>query len=282
MNNNIDQMHFLVLKIGEAHCNSNWNYDKVCSPFTRIYYVTNGHAKVVLPNKVQELNPGCMYIIPQFTPHSCICNEEFSHYYIHIYNESDYNIFDDWILPTEITADINVLNNIKRLCQLCPSMELQHFEPQSYDNNLTLSQSAIASKQRKFVDRIESRAIIYILLSYFMRMAHPKSSNKDRRIESVLNFINNNIGNKISIDYLADMACVSKDYLIRLFKKEMHMTPLNYINKKKIEKAQIRLVTETTPIKEIAYQLGFEEQAYFNRVFKSFTGLSPMAYRKEN
>ncbi len=115
-----------------------------------------------------------------------------------------------------------------------------------------------------------------------MRMAHPKSSNKDRRIEGVLNFINNNIGNKISIDYLADMACVSKDYLIRLFKKEMHMTPLCYINKRKIEKAQIRLVTEATSIKEIAYQLGFEEQAYFNRVFKSFTGLSPMVYRKNN
>lgn len=33
-------------------------------------------------------------------------------------------------------------------------------------------------------------------------------------------------------------------------------------------KAQLRLVTELTPIKEIAYQLGFEDQAYFNRIFK--------------
>ena len=35
------------------------------------------------------------------------------------------------------------------------------------------------------------------------------------------------------------------------------------------------------PIKEIAYQLGFDEQAYFDRVFKSVTGLTPMSYRKQ-
>ena len=60
----------------------------------------------------------------------------------------------------------------------------------------------------------------------------------------------------------------------------MKITPLLYINKKRIEKAQLRLVTETTPIKEIAYQLGFEDQTYFNRIFKKSTGMTPTNYRK--
>ena len=60
----------------------------------------------------------------------------------------------------------------------------------------------------------------------------------------------------------------------------MYMTPINYVMKKKIERAQLKLITENTEVKEIAYQLGFENQGYFNRVFKRFTGLTPLAYRR--
>ena len=83
MNNDIDQMHFLVLHIGEACCRENWNYKNICSPFTRIYYVTKGYAQIELPDKKQDLHPGLMYIIPAFTTHSYICHGEFCHYYIH-------------------------------------------------------------------------------------------------------------------------------------------------------------------------------------------------------
>lgn len=55
MNNNIDEMHFLVLHVGEAHCMKDWNYKNVCSPFTRIYYVTKGHAQIKLPDKNQDI-----------------------------------------------------------------------------------------------------------------------------------------------------------------------------------------------------------------------------------
>ena len=47
-----------------------------------------------------------------------------------------------------------------------------------------------------------------------------------------------------------------------------------------IGEAQLKLLTETTPIKEIAYQLGFEGQAYFNRVVKQVAGVSPATDRE--
>ena len=55
MNYDIDQMHFLVLHIGKACCRANWNYKDIRSPFTRIYYVTRGHAQLALPGRVQDL-----------------------------------------------------------------------------------------------------------------------------------------------------------------------------------------------------------------------------------
>jgi len=79
---------------------------------------------------------------------------------------------------------------------------------------------------------------------------------------------------------LAEKSSLSKDHTIRLFKREMHTTPGAYIIAKKIEQAQLMLVTEKISIKEIAYSLGFDDPAYFNRIFKKQVGLSPLAYRR--
>ncbi len=280
MNNDIDQMHFLVLHIGEAYCLNNWNYKNICSPFTRMYYVTEGHAQIVLPDKTQDLYPDFMYIVPAFTPHSYICREEFRHYYIHIYNESGHDILEDWILPTEIKAEKGILSRIKKLHELCPEMELTQTDPKFYDNNSTLNKNILKNKQRELYARVESRGIIYQLLAQFLHLAQPKQYVRDERITKTLEYIRMNLNSHPDLDALAAVSCLSKDHLIRLFKKEINMTPLAYINKKRIENAQLKLVTETTPIKEIAYQLGFEDQTYFNRMFKKMTGLTPMNYRK--
>lgn len=280
MNYDIDQMLFLVLHIGEAHCQANWNYKNICSPFTRMYYVTEGHAQILLPDKTQDLRPGFMYIIPAFTPHSYVCQEVFSHYYIHIYNESGHDILEDWILPTEIEPECGILSRIKKLHTLCPGMDLTQPDPQYYDNSSSLSRNIQKNKQRELYARVESRGIIYQLLAQFLHGAIPKRYVEDERITKMLEYIRANLSAAPDLDALATLSCLSKDHLIRIFKREMKMTPAAYINKKRMEKAQLRLVTETTSIKEIAYQLGFEDQTYFNRVFKRITGQTPLDYRK--
>ena len=142
-------MHFLVLHIGEACCRENWNYKNICSPFTRIYYVTKGYAQIELPDKKQDLHPGLMYIIPAFTTHSYICHGEFCHYYIHIYNESDHDILEDWELPTEIRTENETLSYIRKLYKLCPGLELTQTDPQYYDNSPALTRNILKNKQRE-------------------------------------------------------------------------------------------------------------------------------------
>lgn len=280
MNNDIDQMHFLVLHVGEAHCVADWNYKHVCSPFTRIYYVTRGHARIELPDCLHDLRPGHMYIIPAFTLHSYECHEEFDHYYVHIYNESEYNVLEDFDLPTEIEADERMLGYIQRLCHLCPGMELQQYEPRSYDNTPALSRCTLQNKRRGLAERIESRAIIYLLLAAFIREASPHPHTKDERVVKVLDYLRTHLTDKLSLEQLADLSCMSGDHLIRLFRREMHTTPFGYLHQKRMERAQLRLATENVTVGEVACQLGFDDPAYFSRVFKAATGLTPVAYRK--
>ena len=86
----------------------------------------------------------------------------------------------------------------------------------------------------------------------------------------------------IDIDTLAGLSCLSKDHFIRLFKSEMKTTPLQYIVKKKIEKAQLLLITKDLAIKEIAYTLGYDNYSYFIKLFKKQTGLTPQTYKESN
>lgn len=281
MTQSIDQLHLLILNVGLAIHNADWNWRNVNSPFTRLYYVTEGAARILLPTGIQELKPDHLYLVPSFTTHSYLCDTHFAHYYLHIYedHQSESSILEDFSFPTEIPAGDLELPLIKRLCGINPTMQLPQSDPTSYDNNPTLIKNIIKNKQRTFCDKVESRGIVYQLMARFLKDAQPKAEINDDRIQKVLSYIRKNIYKTIDIDSLAAISCLSKDHFIRLFRKEVNNTPLQYINQKKIEKAQLILITDSMPIKNISYLLAYEDQSYFNRLFKKLTGVTPQQYR---
>lgn len=277
----VEQLHPLVLNVGKAVHHADWNWKNVSSPFTRLYYVTEGTAQIELSDGVHVLTPGHMYFIPAFTVHTNICDSYFVHYYIHIYEEchSDEDWLDKLEIPLEVETGKLDLLLFRRLCEINPYMSLEKSDPETYDNNPTLMRNLLLNKQRPFYDKIESRGIVLQLLSHFFKRAQYKVEIKDKRIEKAVFYIRKHIYEAIDLDMLAQNSCLSKDHFIRLFKKETGTPPLKYINQKKIEKAQLILVTETLTIKELAYCLAFEDYSYFNRLFKKITGLTPQQYR---
>lgn len=282
MNLQVEQMHPLVLNIGLAVHNADWNWKNVNSPFTRLYYVTEGSAQIELPDGIYTLSPKHMYFIPAFTIHTNICKSNFVHYYLHIYEDhySDNDWLDHWKFPVEIEATDLDLALFKRLCEINPHMTLQKSDPTTYDNNPTLMQNLIKNRQRAFCDKVESRGIVFQLLSRFIKQGQFKIEMEDNRIAKTVLYIRKHLNEAIELEKLAEISCLSKDHFIRLFKKELGTTPLQYINQKKIEKAQLLLITEELAVKEIAFQLAFDDYSYFNRLFKKTTGVTPQEYRR--
>lgn len=270
MNLQVEQMHPLVLNVGLAVHNADWNWKNVNSPFTRLYYVTEGSAQIELPDGIYTLSPKHMYFIPAFTIHTNICKSNFVHYYLHIYEDhySDNDWLDHWKFPVEIEATDLDLALFKRLCEINPHMTLQKSDPTTYDNNPTLMQNLIKNRQRAFCDKVESRGIVFQLLSRFFKQGQSKIEMEDNRIAKTVLYIRKHLNEAIELEKLAGISCLSKDHFIRLFKKELGTTPLQYINQKKIEKAQLLLITEELAVKEIAFQLAFDDYSYFNRLFK--------------
>jgi AraC-like DNA-binding protein len=92
-------------------------------------------------------------------------------------------------------------------------------------------------------------------------------------------YIYENYTRKISLKEIADASGLSAPYFSNIFKEEMGENLTNYLNRLRVEKAG-RLLTETEmSLSEIAGVCGFENQSWFSKIFKSFTGISPGKYR---
>jgi AraC-like DNA-binding protein/ligand-binding sensor protein len=92
-------------------------------------------------------------------------------------------------------------------------------------------------------------------------------------------FIMENFTRKISLKEIASASGLSAPYFSTIFKEEMGENLSGYLNRLRVEKA-CRMLTETeTTLSEIAGSCGFEDQSWFSKIFKSYTGISPGKYR---
>lgn len=100
------------------------------------------------------------------------------------------------------------------------------------------------------------------------------------RIRHVINYINENINEKIDIDELAKLTKWKKHHFIRIFSSIIGITPYQYILINKIEIAKALIEETDQPINEIAFDLGFVNYSNFGHIFKKICFTSPENYRK--
>jgi AraC-like DNA-binding protein len=89
-----------------------------------------------------------------------------------------------------------------------------------------------------------------------------------------------NVCDSLGIDEIARIIGVSIEHFIRIFRREVKMSPHKYIMRLKIEGATGFLISTPRTIEEISEWFGFKNQFHFSRVFKKCTGLSPSQYRR--
>jgi transcriptional regulator GlxA family with amidase domain len=79
---------------------------------------------------------------------------------------------------------------------------------------------------------------------------------------------------------LAGALSVSEDYLSRIFRQEMGISPWQYLNRYRVLRAKALLLQTSDDVKIVARRVGFTDPAYFSRVFHKITGCSPTEYRE--
>jgi len=108
-----------------------------------------------------------------------------------------------------------------------------------------------------------------------------QKGHDDDSIKQAQLYIENNFEEKLHIDDIASMVKISGRNFLRRFKKATSNTPLEYIQRVKIEAAKKRLESSTLNIQEVMYGIGYNDEKAFRNMFRKYTGLSPLEYRNK-
>lgn len=135
--------------------------------------------------------------------------------------------------------------------------------------------------------RIHSSEECYIYIKEatyrFMNLIHDQPiSGKSLLVKQLINYIDEHIYERITLDELVHNFDKHKSHLTSVFKKEMGQTIHNYILERKISESKHLLLFTDKSYKEISIQLAFSSQSHFIQIFKKSTGLTPREYHNQH
>lgn len=220
--------------------------------YLELIYCTSGKGEFIFDNYTLSYHEGDIAIIPPMMPHANISAEGFTN--IHL------NLADSTLTnkePVIISADENGY--------LLNAFSAAFFFYSGDPNKRAALLSAYGN-----------------LIATFIAYHHP-SSEKNEIVRKIEHHIIHNFSD-CSYDlgkYLHSLP-FSYDYLIKLFKKDLGVTPHKYLTDKRLRAAAAWLSTsQGNNISEIAHLCGFKEPLYFSRLFKKKYGVSPSYYSPE-
>ncbi len=246
-----------------------WEHKKKSSrygPSIREYYimhlVTRGRGKLIIDKKVYDVREGDCFIVPPdlMTSYTADSVDPFSYYWIGF----------GGIDALELLIKAGFLSN-----------DTYVIHPVHYS---TILKRLINVTNVNSTDGTAEYVLIGELYLIFADMinASARGDNEAAYMEEALRFIKDNYQEFTTVQDIADHLGIDRTYLFRLFKKEINVSPIDYLINLRIEKAKLMLINTNKPIKEISQLLGYSSYTSFVRSFKNKCKLSPNEYRNKN
>ncbi len=243
-------------------------------------YVLSGRGCFKVREKHYDILPGAVFLFPSNEVHwiESIDKEEIPAFLDLKFEprlvwSPQLNLFDDNCLKTlfgsSCTNYIAPGNVASEIGSIMKEMHLECLE---------------SKKGSEIVIKSDLYRLLVILLrneKNFDYEINVKNSENLKNIEKAIQFINSNLSKKFTLEELAELSCFSRTYFSALFKELNGISPWEYINIKRIEKAKMMLSETNDTILYIANECGFGNLSNFNRIFKKITGKKPSDYRNK-
>ncbi len=261
-----------------------WRYSNIISPFTRIYLITDGGGAIYINKERYDLTAGDLLIIPKFTTHSYECNDFIEHYYLCFFDEmiGQRSIFDIIELNYKLKAIEMDYHLFKRIVQINKSMGVPHHDPKMYNSINGNPQFHSFQSVLDILRDTENSGITMQILSRFFNGCKVKSTSEMEggyyKLTALINHINNNLSTTLKTKDLAKFMCLSPDHFTRVFRRIMGISATEYVQQKRVERAQALLITSRFTIQEVASIVGIPNISQFSRLFKKITNCSPRQY----
>ncbi|WP_409345632.1 helix-turn-helix domain-containing protein [Paenibacillus sp. MBLB4367] len=239
-----------------------WRFYDMKPEYNRLYFIREGEGWIKINNREYYPQSGELVLMPAGAVHS-----------ISVINENSYRKY--WCHFTALVETI-------QLFQLIELPYIVRVPDEPYLERLF--QELIASyASRDLTSPLRRKTALYELLRYFFSIIPEDQislsmSPSAQKLNTIFKYIEEHLDRPISVEQLAKLVHYNTNYFTRFFKSKMNMTPVQYLNKVRIEKAKTLLTTTDLTLSEIGEQVGMEVH-YLSRVYKQYTNYSPGEFR---
>jgi len=239
-----------------------WRDLNFISDFNRFYFIVDGEGFVKIGDEEYYPNPGQLFILPAglLQSYSTISTHTFLKYWCHF------------------TAKIGNVDLFRIL-------DVSHFvDVKDADRLVALFQKLIAHyRSDDITATLGVQSVLFELLACYIEnvpidQIRLRQSASIEKINLVLKYIESNLSKEITVAELAELLHLHPNYFIRFFKTMLDISPIQYINRTRTERAKQLLISTNKSISEIAELVGLD-LFYFSRMFKTYTGFSPTEFR---
>jgi len=240
-----------------AQLDSSWKNEKVCDPFSRLYYIKDGEGEIGYRGEIIKLLPGYVYLIPAECEFSYLCESYLEKIFFHIY--------------VNTLERYDLLANVKKVCEI--PFDTSEFE-----------ELKMCLETNDYIKLIKLRRIIYDTI-YKMSEKYSFGSvpikNYSDGVKKAMKYIHRHTRISLNTEIISENLFISQSKLRKDFKRETGVSIGKYIDDMVFLKAKRLLSKGYLSINEISQKLGFCDQFYFSRRFKERYGEPPSSYRKK-
>lgn len=263
IDNKKEALPFKLLYITHSEYDKNWHSLTHTHHFTELFYIVSGKGSFVLPTHEIPVQKNDLIVINPNVEHTERSNFKDSLEYIALGIEGiSFTLTDNdpYGLFTYQDDQDDILYYLKKLLNEVEKKDI------SYEH---------------ICKNIIEILIVKLIRSKNLSIEKSEAKQLNHAIALAKYYMTQNFHNPITLDILAKVSNINKYYLVHLFKEELGMTPIAYLNDLRINEAKHLLSTTTMTVGEISNITGFSSQSFFTQAFKRETGITPSSYRQQ-
>lgn len=271
-------LHLQVYAFDRVKVESWWNFHGHISPFTRLFLIEDGDQEVRWGGRTRICRPGFLYLIPPFVPVDYVCRRWcLQHYAIFTATVEDGNdLCSAFSFDYEQPAQPLHHELSRHLMAEIPSFGLRTADATDPNFNLYIWQTQL--EQLSASQALFAQGVVRLLLAPFLFSARPQPQML--RFSRLLRFLDANLERPISLAEMAAQLSLNPTYFSDLFHGHFGIRPMEYLRRRRLDKALVLLATTDHTVAEIASLCGFDEPNYFFRVFKQQFNTTPRSFRR--